>query len=325
MLRTVDLGYSNGVNSLMKILFVGLGSIGQRHALILKKDYRHDLYAFRSGIENSTNGLGIKEIRDWKEVEKIKPDVVFITNPTYLHIETAVKCANLGCKLFIEKPIGSDLKDLEKLLKIVKRKELITYVGYNLRFHPVVKQLKRYISKYKFLHARVVCTSYLPNWRKRTDFLKSYSANSKMGGGVILDLSHELDYISYLLGSVKNIKGNFAKRGNVTLDAEDYADIIVDTQNGPANMHINFLSNLKQRYIQIDFEELTVVGDILNSEIKEFKNEKLRKEYKLDYDSGQDYKEQIKYFFKNINNPKMMNNLIEASELFKTMINFKNA
>lgn len=307
----------------MKVIFFGLGSIGTRHAKIILANYKYDLYAFRSGKSKEENSLGIKELYSWKEVKKLNAGVAFITNPTSVHIETAIKCAKLGLALFIEKPVDKDIKGLDKLIKIVKEKRLVTYVAYNLRFHPVLINLKRYTDKLKVLYLRAVCTSFYPLWRPNRDYLKTYSANSKMGGGVILDLSHEIDYVSYLLGQINKIKGNFSKRGKVTVDAEDYADILIETKVAPANIHINFLSQLRQRYIQIDFEDLTVIGDIINGEIKEYKDEKLKKTQRLNYDRGQECVSQIKYFFDNINNPKMMNNLLEAEGLFRKIIKFK--
>lgn len=308
----------------MKVIFFGLGSIGQRHANILLNDYKFDLYAFRSGIDNAHNELGIKELHSWDEVRKLHPAVAFITNPTFRHIETAIRCAEIGCKLFIEKPIDKDINELDQLIRLVRKNNLVTYVAYCLRFHPVIAKLKQYFNQNKVLHLRAVCTSFYPLWRPTRDYLKTYSANSSLGGGVILDLSHEIDYVAYFLGSVNKLSGNFSKRGKVTLDAEDFSDILVSTDLSPANIHINFFSQLRQRYIQIDFENLTVVGDIINAEIKEYKDETLQKSLKLDYDKGQEYKEQIKYFFDNINNSSMMNNLIEAGDLFKKIVSFKN-
>lgn len=308
----------------MRIIFFGLGSIGQRHAKILLENYSHDLYAFRSGTNSDTNSLGIKEIYSWEEVNDLKPDIAFITNPTSLHIATAIKCAKLGCKLFIEKPIDKEIEELDKLIELVKEKDLVTYVAYNLRFHPVIKKLKEYLKEKKPLYARVVCTSFLPSWRPNTDYLKSYSANKDMGGGVILDLSHEIDYVDYLFGGIKKISGNFAKIGNVTVDAEDCADMLVVSGGIPVNIHLDFLSQLRQRYIQIDFEGLTVVGDLINAEIKEYEGETIKNNIRLEYERGQEYKEQLEYFFDNIDNPGMMNNLTQAADLFKKIIAFKN-
>ncbi len=306
----------------MKIIFFGLGSIGLRHVNILQENYPHDLFAFRSGIKEEANNLGIKEIYSWDEVKTLKPDIAFITNPTSLHVETAIKCAEIECKLFIEKPIDKDLDGLDKLLDIVKKKHLVTYVAYCLRFNSVLKKLKEYINTGKVLHLRAVYTSFYPLWRPDTEHLKAYSAHSGMGGGVILDLSHELDYVSWLLGPIEKIGGNFSKRSKVTINTEDWADILVSAELAPASIHVNFFSQLKQRYVQIDFENLTVIGDLVNSEIKEYEGQTLARNLRVD-PSGQEYEEQIKYFFDNINNPGMMNNLIEAADLFKKIILFK--
>lgn len=307
----------------MKVLFCGLGSIGQRHAKILQEKYNFELYAFRSGVSNKKNPLGIKELFSWEEVKKLQPDVAFITNPTSLHIEIAIKCAELGCKLFIEKPIGSDLQKLDKLINLIKKNKVTTFVAYPLRFHPIIIKLKKYFKEHKFLHLRAVSTSYYPLWRPNQDYLKRYSANKNLGGGVILDLSHELDYVSYLLGDILKINGEFSKRSNITVDTEDWADMLVNTDSGPANIHINFLSHQRQRFIQIDFEDISVVGDIITSEIREYKKEKLIKNKSFDIPGNYMYEQQIEYFFKNLNNHTMMNNLIDAEKIYRKIINFK--
>ena len=309
---------------MMKIVFFGLGSIGQRHAKILLENYSHDLYAFRSGIKDTSNELGIKELHSWNEVEKIKPDIAFITNPTSLHIETAIKCAKLGCKLFIEKPIGKDLEGLDKLIEIVRSKNLVTYIAYNRRFHPVIIYLKDFLKNKNPLHVRVVNTSFYPNWREGRNHLEVYSAKKAMGGGVILDLSHEIDCVAYLLGEVQEIKGSFSKRGEVTLDSEDFVDMIVEANNIPVSIHINIISQISQWYIQIEFSNLSIMANLATGEVSEFRDEKLEKTFSLDYDRNQTFKDQIKYFFNNIDNLKIMNNLIEAESLFRKIIEFKN-
>lgn len=308
----------------MSIIFFGLGSIGLQHAKILLKKYPYKLYAFRSGISEKKNSLGIEELYSWEKVFKLKPDIAFITNPTYLHLETAIKCAEIGCKLFIEKPIDKDLKNLNKLLKLIKKKNLVTYLAYPLRFNPVIQKIKEYVKADKPLYIRAICSSFLPNWHLNRDHLKSYSARTILGGGVILDLSHEIDYICYLLGEIENIRGKYAKLGKVTIDAEDYADLLIDTKICPVNIHLDFLSHLRQRYIQVDFDGLTVIGDITCGEIKEYEKETLKRVYKLNYRNGEELETQLKYFFNNLDNPNMMNNLVDASKLYKKIILFKN-
>jgi predicted dehydrogenase len=308
----------------MKIIIIGLGSIGKRHARIIREGYEHKVYALRSGGRTKRNDLRVDEFYSWGDVEKLKPDVAFITNPTFLHIETALKCANLGCRLFIEKPIDMGTKGLNELIDIVKKKKLTSYVAYNMRFYPVIKELKKLVEENKPLYARVVASSYYPNWRPNTDSLKSYSANSDMGGGVILDLSHELDYTSYILGEIGKLNGRFSRSSQVTADAEDNADILVSSKKCPVDIHIDFLSHVTQRYIQIDFNKFSVIGDLIDAKVIKYKNGKKKGVDTFDYKIEDTYKDQMEYFFKNIDNSNMMNNVVEASELFRKIINFKN-
>lgn len=307
----------------MRIIFFGLGSIGLRHAQIIQKNYKHELFAFRSGKNKSGNPLNIPEISKWSDVKKINPDVAFITNPTALHLKTAQKCADLGMKLFIDKPIGDNLKGLNEILRIITKKDLVTYVGYNLRFHPLIVNLKKYISKRKVLHTKIWTTSYLPNWRKGEDYKKSYRTNKNLGGGVILDLSHEFDYLEYLLGNIEVKSGQFSKRSNLTNNVEDYSDTLLKSDNGPVSLHIDFFSHKNRREIQIDLENETLIADLINCEIEKYKKEKLVKTISFTYERNDSFKSQLEYFFKNIDNPKMMNNLLDASKLYKKIIKFK--
>jgi len=307
----------------MKIVFFGLGSIGTRHARLLKAEYGHELFAFRSGISQKSNQLGIPEIRTWREIEKIKPDVAFITNPTSLHINTALYCARRGINLFIEKPLGSQTRNLKGLLNEVSKRKLSTYVAYLLRFHPVVIELKKYAQKHKLFHMRVQTTSYLHRWRPGSDPLKSYSARLEMGGGVIYDLSHELDYVQYILGDIQKINGRFSRRSHLTVDTEDYADILVETKKSPANIHIDYLSQIEQRTIQMDFKDKSIIGDLIKNTVSEYRNGRRVKIKKMKGGIKECYREQLRYYFKNIKNKKMMNNVFQAVDLFKKIYQFK--
>lgn len=305
-----------------RILFLGLGSIGSRHVRLIKEIYGYDIYALRSKGKVK-NKLGVKEIYSWREIDRVKPSIAFITNPTFLHVPTAIECAQRGMALFIEKPLSHDLRSLQKLLQIVRDNRVPTYVAYVLRFHPVIAYLKQLAAKNSFLHMRALVSSYLPSWRLGKDYLKNYSAHKKMGGGVINDLSHELDYVRYILGPIKNIKGQFSKRSSLTVDAEDYADILVETKSGPANIHMNFLSQKEQRTVQMDFKEKTVIADLIASTVKEYRRDKLVKQLSFPKDINDCYKAQLKYFFKNLNNTKMMNNVFEAKEVLENIVLLK--
>lgn len=308
----------------MRILFFGLGSIGQKHAETLLKQYDHELFAFRTGKGLLDSRLAIPEIHAWNEVDQFQPDLAFITNPTSKHIDTAIRCAKLGCKLFIEKPLGVSMDRLDELIDEVNDRNLVTYVAYNLRFHPVVRKVKEYLDSYKMLHMRVSCTSFLPDWRQGQNHTKSYSAASAMGGGVILDLSHELDYISYLCGEIEQIEGRYGRAGNVTHDAEDYADLLVSTSKGTVNVHLNFMSRIVERTIKIDFDEFSLSADLNTGCIAEYRDEQQETRFEFPAERHLTYEGQMKYFFENIDNPSMMNNVSEAAVLFRQIMQFKH-
>ena len=308
----------------MKVIFFGLGSIGLRHAAILKKNKNFKLYAYRTHKGQVKNNLGIAEVNRWKDIDRLSPDVAFITNPTHLHIDTAIECARRGMHLFIEKPLGDRTEKLNQLLDIVSKKKITTYVAYVLRFHPVINEVRKYVMKNRFFHMRIQTTSFLHRWRPGTDTRKSYSAYRNMGGGVILDLSHEIDYVRYILGDIKTIGGGFGRQSSLTVDAEDYADVLLKTDKGPANIHINFFSQMTERVIRVDFKEKAIEGDLIHSTLTEYKAGKPTAVRKFKIMLQDCYAIQLKYFFDNIGNPKMMNNVFESAPLFKKIIKFRN-
>ncbi|MBN1645403.1 Gfo/Idh/MocA family oxidoreductase [Candidatus Woesearchaeota archaeon] len=285
----------------MKIIIFGLGSIGRRHARLLKDKYSHDLYAFRSDPNTKGNELGIKEIFSLDELDSIQPDIAFITNPTSEHIETAIECAKRGMHLFLEKPLSNADIRINELIDIVNKKKLKLYVAYCLRHNHVIKWLKEYLEKNKQgkpIHITCHASSYLPNWRPGSDHLKQYSSNLKLGGGVILDYSHEIDYLTYLFGSINDIKSHSARAGNVTVDTEDFADILCTFNNNTyGNIHLDFFSRLNRREIIIDYEDITIIADIINNQVQIISDEGSNIK-KLPGVKEDMYLEQLQYFFK---------------------------
>lgn len=305
----------------MKVVIFGLGSIGNRHALILKKYYPYELFAFRSGLSRKGNILGIKEIYDWRELNKLKPDIAFITNPTSLHIKTAIKCAKLNMHLFIEKPLSNSLGGISELEKICKMNKLTCYTAYCLRFHPVIKKLKEIISGKKILHVRITCSSYLPDWRKAKEKKDAYSLWANKGGGALLDLSHEFDYTRYLFGQITRIKGVFGRVSKVTVNSEDFSDVLIKTSKGiNVNLHINFLSRLKERKIIIDYDGGYIIGDLLNGQV--IASQKT-KQQQFGIERNDYLKDQIAYFINNLGNALIMNNLEESRQTLNTILELK--
>jgi len=307
----------------MKIVFFGSGSIGKKHANLLEKYFSHELYAYRHAKKPGENDSGVKEVFSWSEVARLKADLAFITNPTFLHIDTALKCAKLGMNLFIEKPIGSNTNGLNRLLTLAKEKKLTTYVSYCLRFHPVIKYLNSYLKGKKIAHVRIVASSYLPDWRINADYAESYSAKKEQGGGVIFDLSHELDYCNYLFGDILEINGRYGKKSSLKLNCEDYADLLLRCKKAVVNLHLNFFSKDIERSLTINLIDGSFIkADLIRNTVAiGGKGKEVRRVFK----NGQSdmYLNQLRYFFGNYGNKKMMNNIFVAANLFRKIVNFK--
>lgn len=307
----------------MKILIVGLGAIGRRHVQLLKEISEHEVFALRTSKDERKNDLEICELHSWNEVDELEFDVAFISNPTFMHIETALECAKRNIHLFIEKPIDCKIDGLDELTRLVIQKGLTAYVAYPLRFHPVIAKLKKRLVGQTVLHSRVVCASYMPNWRSKKNRETTYSSFREQGGGVLLDLSHEIDYIEYLFGEIKNIQGIYGQRGNVTLDAEDFCDLNLLHPQGITNLHMNLFSLKEQRFIEVDTETFYIKGDLNNFQmtIKDHAGETTLN-FSIDLDAV--YRNQLRYFLDHLGHTDIQNNLETAGRLFRKVLQFRN-
>lgn len=313
----------------MKIIFFGLGSIGTRHARLLKEHFHHELYAFRSSKNSPKNSLCIPELYTLSNVKKLKPDIAFITNPTSAHLDSALFCAKNKINLFIEKPLSDSEKDIKKLISLAKKNNVAIYVAYCFRFHPVIQYLKEHLKKNKPFHVTINTSSYLPDWRPGRNHLETYSANKTRGGSVILDLSHELDYLCFLLGvpekPFKGLKVNSYRAGSVTVDTEDFADILLNINNNinncAVNIHLNFFSRLLRRELVLDFKDHTIIADLISNKITFLNDQKAFKKFRFERDDM--FLSQLNYFFNNLRHKDMMNSLEEASKIFEFIMKTK--
>ncbi len=305
----------------MKVLFFGLGSIGNRHARLLKAQFQHSLLAFRSNEGRGKNPLGLRELYTWDDVASECPDVAFVTNPTHLHLETIGQALDIGIRsFFIEKPIDISDQMFEKVLERIRTKGAVTYVAYVMRFHPIVRFLKDWIRDKDVHHVRCVNSSYLPDWRPGQDFSRSYSRFSDQGGGVILDASHEFDMLTYLFGPIRKITGEFGRIADITYDAEDYAEAMVLCGKTTASVYLSYFGKPAQRVISIETSTGRLEADLLGGGVV-FCGEPYRT---FEINRDQWYLDQLAYFFDNIGNPGMMNRLEEASQLFKMLVQFRS-
>ena len=301
----------------MKVLIVGLGSIARKHVdalFSINKDV--EIYALRSN-SNKKNVDGVTNIYKLNN-SKIIFDFAIISSPTHLHFKFIEKLTMLEIPLFIEKPTLHTLEKVDYLTSIIEKKSIVTYIACNLRFHPCILFLKNKIQekKLKVNEVNVYCGSYLPDWRPDQDFKTTYSANANMGGGVHLDLFHELDYTTWLFG--QPIKSNSFLRSSSTLNITsfDYANYTLEYSNFTANIILNYYRKQPKREIEIVLENNTWTVDLINNNIKNDTGECLFKSD--DFQLKDTYKLQLLYFFDCLKNKhKPMNSFKDSLDNLK--------
>jgi predicted dehydrogenase len=259
----------------LKILVVGRGSAGNRHIQnLMHLGYRR-LSVYRSRPAGSVSVSSEKEIPCYYDLEEALsqgPDVVFITNPTSFHIPVALAAAEHGCNLFIEKPISHSLEGCEKLLNLVEQRKILATVGYNLRFHPVLQAARQILLEKKIgrvLSVRAWVGQYLPDWHPGEDHRACYMARPELGGGVILTLSHELDYLFWLFGEVAEATAVCAKSEQLEMSTESLAEITLQFDNGiVGQVHLDCLRRTPARGCEIVGTEGTIQVDMVESKIR---------------------------------------------------------
>ncbi len=240
----------------MKALIISMGSIGTRHAEVLTS----------MGIEvsaiTSQNIRSLECFNDLKSANLDKFDYFIIASPTHLHYEhLSYIDTNVSGKIILcEKPLFDKFRDFNPNNKI--------FIGYNLRFHPLILELKNMLNPSEILTIEARCGQYLPSWRKK-DYTTTYSSYKERGGGVLLDLSHEIDYLSFLSNSsLELIKSCQAKVSNLNITSDDICMILAKCNKTLINISLNYLSKTPYRQILIETNNNTYHLDLITNTLK---------------------------------------------------------
>tara|TARA_Y100000591_G_C21814519_1_gene689857 strand:+ start:833 stop:1726 length:894 start_codon:yes stop_codon:yes gene_type:complete len=247
-----------------KIILIGLGSISKKHIFVLKK--------IKPNIKILKLSSQKFDFFNFEEINKLKifnPDMIILCSPASKHFSQLKKIEKTftNKKVLIEKPV------FERSYKTPKRLKNKYFIGYNLRFHPILGFIKNYIKKKKLFLIEVTSQSYLPLWRK-TNYTKSVSAQKKLGGGVLLELSHELDYLKWIF---KNLKVSFKinkKISNLKIDTDDILNLTGKINNSILQLNLNFFSKIPNRSIKIDGLGFSLKGDLIKNKIEIISNTK---------------------------------------------------
>ncbi len=240
----------------MRAIVVGFGSIGRRHTRILKK------IGIKVNIVSRRNIEGVDNYKDIKiAIEKEDPQYIVVSNKTSEHINTIKKISKTSFegKLLVEKPLVHE--DLEIPDSIPSD----TFVAYNMRFHPLLQKLRDRVEGSSVVSAHVYAGQYLPDWRPDRDYRESYSARREKGGGVIRDLSHELDYINWLFGGWRDVASMGGQFSHLEIDSDDVYGVLISTKNCPVvSLQVNYVDRVNQRNITVNTEKETFSVDLVS-------------------------------------------------------------
>ena len=166
-------------------------------------------------------------------------------------------------KVLIEKPLFDKFYNIR-----INKLNNQYFVGYNLRFHPVIKFLKKKIINKKIFSANILSHSYLPLWGKK-NYTNSVSASKKLGGGVLLELSHELDYLKWIFKKI-NILSVFNKKlSNLKINTDDVLNVSGKINKKTFfNLNVNFFSRIETRSIKIDGKNFSIDANLIKNSIK---------------------------------------------------------
>jgi predicted dehydrogenase len=262
----------------LKVLFAGLGSIGQRHVRNLRQllGTNVDILAYRARgggpVLNSDmtvrrdcdleSAYDIRSFHNLDDALERRPDAVFITNPNTLHLPVAIRAAQAGCHLFIEKPLSNSLNGVQELIDLVERQQLIALVAYQFRFHPGLRLVKSILEDGRLGRlsaAHIVNGEYIPDWHPYEDYSKSHAARSEMGGGCLRIQTHELDYMLWLFGMPRCVFAIGGQLSRLKLDVEDSVSLLCECRYAdkpfPVQVHLDFLQRPPQRVCEVVGDE----------------------------------------------------------------------
>jgi predicted dehydrogenase len=298
----------------MKVLIVGLGSIARRHVDAIRTILPEArIHALRSGT--SSAGIdGVADIESWGNVPT-DLDFIVISNPTACHFDTISQALVFQVPLFIEKPPLMNLEGADTLVARIREHSIPTYIACNLRFHPVIDWLKENLKNKRPLEVQAYCGSNLAEWRQQQDYRLSYSARATEGGGVHLDLIHELDYLLWLFGSPLTSTAMTARISTLDIDSADSAHYWLTYLGMRVSVLLNYFRADPKRTLEIVMPEETWTADLLAGTILCSAGTEIFRDTQT---TDVSYRRQMEYFIRCIRTgSKPMNGLEESLETLK--------
>ena len=265
-----------------RVLLIGSGGIGRRHLAVLRatlpgvpvtllrRPNAPELdHAVAAEIERAVDDIAAALV--------LRPDFAVIASPATSHIRFALDLAAAGIPMLIEKPLSVDLTGCAELGRLCRAKSLPVLIGYTMRYHPGFIAFAEHfqagaVGRPVSLRAEV--GQHLPDWRPGTDYRQSVTAQCELGGGALLELSHEIDLVRALLGMPQTIQAHFDRLGDLDIDVEDTVDLVMRHQTGKlthavASIHLDLLQRPARRRLVLCGTESTLELDFITGRLQQ--------------------------------------------------------
>lgn len=249
----------------MKFGVIGFGSIGRRHAKNLKTLGYHDTILLRE--IGAGNDLGLREVNRLEALFDNGVDQVIVSNPTSMHMSTLKSIMVHGVNILAEKPLLALPEEVAEFRSVLSGYSGKGMVAYNMRFHPCIQEVEKILSRGylgRIYSARLFVGQYLPDWRPERDYRETYSARKELGGGVALDLIHEIDLAQYLFGKpARDFHAVADHVSDLEIDTEDLVEIHFQTEGKSfISIHMDYLTRGYRRDIQVQCEKGNLYVDL---------------------------------------------------------------
>ncbi len=242
----------------MKLIVVGMGSIGQRHAR-LARELGWNVSVVSQHPTEYRNHASIADA-----LHDVSPDAIVIAKPTAEHFQVVseIESKVAGISILVEKPLFDRTTDFFPTKNHYS-------VAYNLRFHPVYQRIQELLQGTSVLYAQLTVGSYLPSWRPERDYRSSYSAHRSQGGGVVLDLSHEIDCLINWFGEDWKVNSISENTRSLEIDSDDLCMALLRREGGPrVFLHLDYLSRIPFRRGIIQCRDKTILYDFVRPSVQ---------------------------------------------------------
>jgi len=292
-------------NKIKNIAIIGYGNIAIKHFKILKKILPKSNFFVISKRSIKTDMKNIIFFNKLNDLKNISIDLALICTPAVNHYKDFLFFYKKKSNILIEKPLTKNILEAKKILQYSKNYRNVIETGYVLRHSSGGKKMKELLEKKivgDIIDVQVCCDSFLPNWRPNRNYLHTVSANRKLGGGVLLELSHELDYILWLFGNLTKVFATFSPNKILKTNVEEAVNIIFLQKKYIINARVNFNQKfLKKRYCIVSGTKGLLKWDIIKNKVELINSKNKKKTFKF-YDNA--FKSQLVFLVNQINKKK---------------------